>query len=95
MGLLDRFRKIKDDDPERTRRNHLLANGRLTDGIIIDTQIEGGREMVRFEYVVQGVQFECFEFLTHEQILRPQDYAPGASVGVRYDPRSHSNSIVV
>jgi hypothetical protein len=51
--------------------------------------------MVRYEYVVQGVQFECCEYLTERQLGLPQHYAPGASVGVRYDPRSHSNSIVV
>jgi hypothetical protein len=95
MGLFDRFKRNKDDDPERTRRNLLLNSGRLTDGIVIDTEVDGGREMVRYEYVVQGVQFECCEYLTDNQLGRPQDYAPGATVGVRYDPRNHSNSIVV
>ncbi len=95
MGLLDRFRRTRDDDPERTRRNSLMQNGRLTDGTVLENQTDGGREMVRFEYVVQGVEFECCEYLTAEQLSRPQDYSPGATVGVRYDPKNHSNSIVV
>ncbi len=95
MGLLDRFRRTRDDDPERTRRLGLIQNGRLTDGTVIESKEEGGREMVHYEYRVQGVEFECWEYLTPEQLARPQDYAPGASVGVRYDPRNHSNSIVV
>ena len=95
MGLLDRFRRKSDEDPELARRRHLLANGRLTDGTVLENPTDGGREMVRFEYSVQGVEFECCEYLTSEQMGRPQDYSPGATVGVRYDPRNHSNSVVV
>ncbi|REJ78879.1 MAG: DUF3592 domain-containing protein [Acidobacteria bacterium] len=95
MGLLDRFRRKSSEDPEVVRRRALLANGRLTDGTVIETEAEDGREMVRYEYSVQGVEFESCEFLTDEQLGRPQDYAPGATIGIRYDPRNHSNSIVV
>ena len=72
-----------------------MEKGRLTDGIVIEFETDSGREMVRYEYSVQGVEFESCEYLTLDQQKRPQDYAPGASVGVRYDPRNHSNSIVV
>lgn len=72
-----------------------MSKGRLTDGTVIENETGGGREMVRYEYRVQGVEFECCEYLTADQLSRPQDYAPGATIGVRYDPRNHSNSIVV
>ena len=95
MGILDRFRRKSSEDPEAARRRLLLEKGRLTDGTVIENESEDGREMVRYEYSVQGVEFESCEYLTPDQIGRPQDYAPGATVGVRYDPRNHSNSIVV
>lgn len=95
MGFFDFFRRPQDEDPEATRRKHLMEKGRLTDGRVIDTETSDGREMVRYEYFVQGVEFESSEFLTADQLLRPGEYAPGASIGVRYDPRNHSNSIVV
>ena len=96
MGLLDRFRKRDHEDPAVARRKMLLSRGRLTDGIVIETEKDGdGKEMVRYEYSVQGVEFESCEVLTETQIERPQDYAPGASIGVRYDPRNHGNSIIV
>ncbi|HUF04552.1 MAG TPA: hypothetical protein VMM38_10290 [Aridibacter sp.] len=95
MGLLDRFRRSKDEDPEAARRKLLFEKGRLTDGIVIGVESDGGREMVRYEYSVQGVEFESCEYLTPEQIEKVDEFAPGANVGVRYDPRNHSNSIVV
>lgn len=95
MGILDRFRRKSEDDPEAARRKLLIEKGRLTDGTVIEVGVDGGREMVRYEYSVQGVEFESWDFLSEHQLARPQDYSPGATVGVRYDPRHHSNSIVV
>lgn len=95
MGLLDRFRKAPVEDPEVARRRLLIEKGRLTDGTVIGVESDGGRDMVRYEYSVQGVEFESCEYLTPEQIEKVEEFAPGATVGVRYDPRNHSNSIVV
>lgn len=95
MGLLDKFRRVRDEDPEATRRKLLMEHGRLTDGIVIGIESDGGREMVRYEYSVQGVEFESCEYLTPEQKEKVDEFAPGANVGVRYDHRNHSNSIVV
>lgn len=94
MGLLDRiFRKVE-FDPAARRRN-LLANGRITDGTIVDTKIDSeGRELVVFVYTLNGVDFESADELTPEQKSRAQDYVPGSKVGIRFDPKNQYDSIV-
>ncbi len=94
MGFLDKLRKRKIVDPNE-RRRHLLATGRITDGVIIDTNIdENGNEVALFLYTLNGVDFESVEVLTDEQRLDPVRYAPGAKVAVRYDSRNQGNSIL-
>ena len=94
MGFLDKLRKRKTVDPNE-RRRHLLANGRITDGVIIDTYIdENGNEVALFLYTLNGVDFESVEALTDEQRLDLVRYAPGAKVAVRYDSRNQGNSIL-
>lgn len=94
MGFLDKLRRKKIVDPDE-RRRHLLANGRITDGVIIDTNIdESGNEVALFLYTLNGVDFESVEVLTEEQRRDPIRYAPGAKVAVRYDSRNQGNSIL-
>lgn len=94
MGLLDTILRRKKIDPD-ARRRFLLTNGRITDGVIIESSINGsGEEIVYFQYTLNGVDFESSEVLTDEQRLEPVKYAPGAKVGIRYDPRNQGNSIV-
>ena len=94
MGLIDRILRRKPADPD-ARRRFLLENGRITDGTILDTKIdESGRELVVFVYTLNGVDFESADELTAEQKQRPADYAPGAKVGIRFDPKNQYNSIV-
>ena len=96
MGIFDLFRKKGSGDTALTRREYLMQNGRLTDGVIIDSEpTDDGGELIQYEYWVHGVSFESSEFLTEEQKTNAINYAPGASVGIRFDPRSHGNSIVV
>jgi hypothetical protein len=77
------------------RRRFLLANGRITDGIILDCEIDGsGEEIVYYLYTLNGVDFESSDILTREQRMDRVKYAPGAKVGIRYDPRNQGNSIV-
>ncbi len=72
-----------------------MENGRITDGTIVDTKIdEDGRELVVFVYTLNGVDFESADELTPEQKQRASDYAPGAKVGIRFDPKNQYNSIV-
>ncbi len=96
MGLFDIFKSKKTVGSESERREFLLAKGRITDGTIIDGETsEAGEEIVYYFYSVQGVDFESSEVLTEEQRENPLKYAPGAKVGVRFDPRNHGNSILI
>ena len=92
MRILDKFKRKPDTDLGQWRRD-LLSNGRITDGVIIDTDTtpEGG-EIAYYVYTLNGVDFESSELLTPEQLRDPLKYAPGAKVGVRYDPRNQGNS---
>ncbi len=94
MGFLDKFRKKKEVDPNQ-RRIDLLSNGRITDGVIIDTDTTpDGGEIVYYVYTLNGVDFESSDLLTTEQLRQPVNYAPGARVGIRYDPKNQGNSIL-
>lgn len=96
MGVFDIFKRRGKPNTEADRRNFLLQKGRITDGTITDSEIaENGREIVCYVYNIQGVDFESSEFLTDQQRENPLSYAPGARVGVRFDPRNHGNSMLV
>lgn len=96
MGLFDIFKRGKQQNLETSRREFLRQKGRITDGTIIDSETtEKGREIVFYVYNIQGVDFESSEILTDEQMQNPLQYAPGAKVGVRFDPKNHGNSMLV
>ena len=96
MGLLNIFKPKKRIDTEAMRREFLLVNGRITEGTIVDSETnESGEEIVFYVYDVQGVDFESSEMLTAEQRENPLQYAPGAKVGVRFDPKNHGNCMLV
>jgi hypothetical protein len=96
MGIFDVFRKKKEIDLETRYRENLLRHGRITDGEIIDNEVsETGEIIVYYIYSVQGADFESSEILNEEQAKEPIKYAPGASIGVRYDPKHHGSSILV
>lgn len=92
MALLS-FLRRKKADPFAGRREELLKTGRITDGIIIDTETRpNGDEVVFYVYSLNGVDFESSELLSEEQRRDPLKFAPGAKVGVRYDPKNQGNS---
>ncbi|MEO6049973.1 MAG: hypothetical protein ABIP78_01395 [Pyrinomonadaceae bacterium] len=94
MGIIDKILRRKKIDPDERRRS-LLANGRITDGVILDSEVNGaGEEVVFYLYTLNGVDFEASDILTAEQRLERAKYAPGAKVGIRYHPRNQGNSIV-
>jgi hypothetical protein len=96
MGIFSRFKKKQAVNLEARRIEQLLENGRITEGVIIDSETsERGEEIVFYIYSVQGVDFESSEILTEEKLLDPLKYAPGAKVGVRFDPKNHGNSMLV
>ncbi len=96
MGLFDFLKRKKKHNSEDQRREILLQKGRITDGVIIDSEINAnGEELVHYHYNIHGVIFESSDILTDEQKKTPINYAPGANVGIRFDPRNHHNSILV
>lgn len=95
MRLLGLFKRRSKTDPETERRNFLLLHGRITDGRILESEpATNGGEVVFYTYTLNGVDFESSELLTQEQLRDPLKYAPGAKVGVRYDPRNQGNSML-
>lgn len=96
MKLFNIFKAKKTINSDTERREFLILKGRITDGTIIDSRIsEGGEEIVDYFYTVQGADFESSEILTEKQRENPLKYAPGAKVGVRFDPKNHGNSMLV
>jgi hypothetical protein len=95
MGLLNLFRRKKDDEAARIAR--LLAIGRIVDGRIVDVvdDADGNVIQVFFNYNVSGVDYESSQPLSPEQQSYKSRYIPGARVIVRYDPRQPPNSTVV
>lgn len=94
MGFFDKIFGKKVFDPAARRRN-LLANGRITDGTIIDTKTDSdGRELIVFVYTLNGVDFESADELAPEQKLDADRYVPGSKVGIRFDPKNQYDSIV-
>ena len=84
MGLFDIFKPKKKTDSEKARREFLMTHGRITEGTIVDSEMnEAGSEIAFYIYNVQGVDFESSQILTAEQSQNPLQYAPGAKVGVR------------
>lgn len=95
MGLFDIFRRKQEVDLEAQRREFLLTKGRICDGTILESEITAdGEEIVIYYYEIQGVDFESSEILTEKQKQNPLKYAPGAKVGIRFDPKNHGNSIL-
>jgi hypothetical protein len=97
MGFLEIFKRNKQPvDSDATRRSFLSQKGRITEGTIIDEDTtDAGDEVVRYIYSVQGVDFESSDILSDEQKKNFLQYAPGAKVSVRFDPKNHGNSMLV
>jgi hypothetical protein len=94
MGLLDKLKRTKAVDPGE-RRNRLLKQGRITDGVVIDTHMDDtGNEVAHYLYTLNGVDFESVDILTELQRKDRVRYAPGSRVGVRYDPKNQGNSVL-
>ena len=70
----------------------MRATGRITEGVILDSDIRGNDEIVYYSYTLNGVDFESSERLTDEQKRDPVKYAPGQKVNIRYDPKNQGNS---
>ena len=95
MSFLGRFRRKK-VDPEVQRRALLLRSGRIGEATILEiTTDDQGNELVSYCYTIAGVDYETVQRLDDEQLTRKDQYLPGSSVALRYDPRRPANSLVV
>jgi len=96
MSFLGLFRRKKVED-EAARRARLLRAGRISEGSILDITCDeaGLATQIFFTYNINGVDYESSQTLDNVQRARQQDYVPGASVTVRYDPHRPGNSVVV
>ena len=94
-------RKKTAEQREALRRKRLSAQGRITDGTVLDVQeldSEGGHtvRMVMYTYDIAGVQYECSQDVTHlRQFLDLHSCRIGVATSVKYDPRHPGNSIVI
>ena len=94
MSIFNIFRKKQNIDLEAKRREYLGKFGRITDGTVIDSEETDGGEIIFYAYSVHGADYESSEILSEERTKDALKYAPGAKIGVRYDPRQHANSIL-
>jgi hypothetical protein len=95
MSFLDLFRQKKDDSAARLDR--LLKTGRIAEGSVIDAKLDerGCITQISYYYNISGVEYESSQDLNADQAAREADYAPGAHITIRYDPRQPANSTVV
>lgn len=94
MGLIDLLRRKPVVDPDIERKRFLTEHGRITDGRIIETEPRPNGEVIFYIYTLNGVDFESSEFLTNDRLTDQLRYAPGAKIGVRYDPKNQGNSML-
>lgn len=93
-------RKKTPEQYEMLRRQRLCAQGRITDGTVLDVQeIDspggGSRRMILYLYNLAGVQYECSQDVTQlGQYIDPH-FCIGGATSVKYDPHYPGNSIVV
>jgi hypothetical protein len=93
-------RKKTPEQYEMLRRQHLCAQGRITDGTVLDVQeidspAGNSVQMILYIYNLAGVQYECSQDVTQlHQFVDPRSCIGGAT-SVKYDPHNPCNSIVV
>src|SRR5471032_1622608 len=94
-------RKETPEEREALRRQRINAQGRFTDGTLLDVQeIDSGNghsvQMVLYTYDVAGLQYECWQDVTR---LLPSFNVHSCRIGVatsvKYDSHNPGNSIVV
>lgn len=94
-------RKKTPEQREALRRQRISAQGRITDGTVLDVQEFNASpghpvQMVMYTYDVAGVQYECSQEVTHlGQFLDLHACRIGVVASIKYDPYHPGNSIVV
>ena len=94
-------KRPSEEELEVTRRQLLTQSGRLVDGTFLDVHqvpAENGRTltMLRYEYRMGGVDYECTQDVTRIQdVVDVSTVRAGFPCSVRYQPGNPQNSIVV
>jgi hypothetical protein len=93
--LVRLYYRIRGRDPLAEYYAWLVQFGRVTEGRVLDSQLDdSGTTAIFYRYVVANVDYETSQKLTADQLLRGQLFVPGASITVRYDPKNPGSSIV-
>lgn len=93
--LVRLYYRIRGRDPLAEYYDWLIQFGRVTEGRVLDSlQDDSGVTAIFYRYNVANVDYETSQKLTAAQMVRGQLFVPGASITVRYDPKSPGNSIV-
>jgi hypothetical protein len=90
------------NDPEleeMLRRKRINAEGRITDGTVLEVQeVEHGNghpaQVVVYSYDVRGVQYECAQDVTPLHLSLHRASCCTGDANIKYDPRHPGNSIV-
>jgi len=94
-------RKLTPEQREAMRCQRISAQGRITDGTVLDVQeydsdTDHSVQMVIYTYDVAGVQYECSQDVSHlRQFLDLHSCRIGVATSVKYDSHNPGNSIVV
>jgi len=89
--ILERLRHQNPDDDYLTWLEHY---GRITEGMVMDSQNSDGQVTIYYSYNISNVEYESSQALTAQQRDHSHDYRPGVTVTVRYDPRHPARSMV-
>ena len=92
-------RKKDPDQQETLRRQRIGAEGRITDGTVLEVQeFESGSgpstQVVLYSYDVRGVQYECAQDVTPLHLSLDRASCCTGDANIKYDPRDPRDSIV-
>jgi hypothetical protein len=101
VWLIVRRRRPTAAELERRRREYLAAQGRITDGSIVDARTLDGEEsssstpeLLMYRYRIAGVTYDC-----GQDVSSIPEHTAGfridQPVQVKYDTRNPGNSIIV
>jgi hypothetical protein len=97
-------KKPTEEELERQRRQHLVKEGRIIDGTILDiSDVDeqesgrpGGMQLILYKYEISGVTYECSQDVTNlKDCVNIYECRLSFPCSVRYDPHRPTNSIIV
>lgn len=93
--LVRLYYRLRGRDPLAEYYEWLVQFGRVTEGRVLDSlEDDSGGTAIYYRYNVANVDYETSQKLTAAQLRRSHEFVPGASITVRYDPKSPGISIV-